>query len=79
MTPYPVSEETLDGDEKPTCSRCKERTKAVKWYAVERWPRVLLVEQILATPETDPVALAVSHGYEIKLDTRRNVVLELSI
>ena len=37
------AEETLDGDEKPTCSKCKARTKCEKWYMVERWPKILVI------------------------------------
>ena len=35
--------EVLDGDEKPTCERCKERRKCKKWYSVERWPKILVI------------------------------------
>jgi ubiquitin carboxyl-terminal hydrolase 2/21 len=38
-----ISEETLDGDEKPTCGGCKTRTRCLKWYSVERWPKILVV------------------------------------
>eukprot|EP00095_Tigriopus_kingsejongensis_P003504 maker-scaffold373_size192110-snap-gene-0.35 protein:Tk03504 transcript:maker-scaffold373_size192110-snap-gene-0.35-mRNA-1 annotation:"ubiquitin carboxyl-terminal hydrolase 17-like isoform x2" len=38
-----VAEETLDGDEKPTCEKCQQRQRCVKWYMVERWPRILVV------------------------------------
>ena len=38
-----VKVETLDGDERPTCERCKERRKCQKWYSVERWPQVLVI------------------------------------
>ena len=42
-----------------------------------RWPRCLIVEQLLATPATDPVALAVAAGYRIERDLGRNVILTL--
>ncbi|TRY64028.1 hypothetical protein TCAL_05760 [Tigriopus californicus] len=38
-----VAEESLDGNEKPTCGKCKERQKCVKWYMVERWPKILVI------------------------------------
>lgn len=41
------------------------------------WPRCLIVEQLLATPETDPVALAISQGYIVERDLGRNVILSL--
>ena len=37
------AEEVLDGDEKPTCEKCQKRTKCSKWYAVERWPSILVL------------------------------------
>ncbi|WP_421787102.1 FkbM family methyltransferase [Hyphobacterium sp.] len=40
------------------------------------WPRILVVEQLLATPEKDPVQLALSHGYTVVRDLGRNVILE---
>jgi ubiquitin carboxyl-terminal hydrolase 2/21 len=36
--------ETLDGDESVTCNRCKKRTPATKWFSVQRFPRVLVVQ-----------------------------------
>jgi ubiquitin carboxyl-terminal hydrolase 2/21 len=38
-----VKAETLDGDEMPTCEKCKERRTCIKWYAFERWPEILVV------------------------------------
>ena len=35
--------EVLDGDEKPTCEKCKERRKCKKWYSVEKWPKILVI------------------------------------
>lgn len=43
----------------------------------DNWPRCLIVEQLFATPETDPVALAVAIGYRIERDLGRNVILTL--
>lgn len=39
-----VKEETLDGDEKPTCEKCKAHRKCTKWYAFERWPEILVIQ-----------------------------------
>ena len=41
------------------------------------WPRCLVVEQLLATPEHDPVALAKTLGYGVERDLGRNVILVL--
>ena len=38
-----VREETLDGDEMPSCDDCKDRRKSTKWYSFERWPEILVV------------------------------------
>ena len=42
------------------------------------WPTCLIVEQLFATPDKDPVALAVSLGYRIERDLGRNVILVLN-
>lgn len=39
------------------------------------WPDCLIVEQLLATPDKDPVQLALQHGYTIETDLKRNVIL----
>ncbi|XP_045465605.1 ubiquitin carboxyl-terminal hydrolase 4-like [Harmonia axyridis] len=36
-------EETLDGDEKPTCSKCKERRKCTKSFSIQKFPRILVI------------------------------------
>ena len=36
-------EETLDGDEMPTCEECKSRRKCFKRYSFEKWPEILVV------------------------------------
>lgn len=38
-----VREETLDGDEMPSCDDCKDRRKSTKWYSFERWPEILVI------------------------------------
>lgn len=38
-----VRDEMLDGEERPTCEKCKERRKCQKWYSVERWPEILVI------------------------------------
>ncbi|KAK9876418.1 hypothetical protein WA026_012731 [Henosepilachna vigintioctopunctata] len=40
---YFTREETLDGDEKPTCSKCKERRKCTKSFAIQRFPKILVI------------------------------------
>ncbi|XP_063836584.1 uncharacterized protein LOC135085700 [Ostrinia nubilalis] len=36
-------EEELDGDEKPTCSKCGVRRKCLKWFTVHKFPQVLVL------------------------------------
>ncbi|XP_049824599.1 ubiquitin carboxyl-terminal hydrolase 2 isoform X3 [Aethina tumida] len=36
-------EETLDGDEKPTCSKCKERRKCTKSFTIQKFPKILVI------------------------------------
>nr|XP_032525518.1 ubiquitin carboxyl-terminal hydrolase 37-like [Danaus plexippus plexippus]XP_032525519.1 ubiquitin carboxyl-terminal hydrolase 37-like [Danaus plexippus plexippus]XP_032525520.1 ubiquitin carboxyl-terminal hydrolase 37-like [Danaus plexippus plexippus]XP_032525521.1 ubiquitin carboxyl-terminal hydrolase 37-like [Danaus plexippus plexippus]XP_032525522.1 ubiquitin carboxyl-terminal hydrolase 37-like [Danaus plexippus plexippus] len=38
-----VREEELDGDEKPTCSKCGVRRKCLKWFTVHKFPQVLVL------------------------------------
>ncbi|XP_072948645.1 uncharacterized protein [Epargyreus clarus] len=38
-----VREEELDGDEKPTCSKCGVRRKCLKWFTVQKFPAVLVL------------------------------------
>jgi len=36
-------EETLDGDEKPSCEKCKKRRKCTKRFLIDRFPQVLVL------------------------------------
>ena len=38
-----AKEEVLDGDEKPTCSKCRKRQKCTKSLPIQRFPRILVV------------------------------------
>lgn len=38
-----MAEEFLDGDNKPTCSKCKEKRRCSKRYTIERLPKVLVI------------------------------------
>jgi ubiquitin carboxyl-terminal hydrolase 2/21 len=38
-----MAEEILDGDNKPTCSRCKEKRRCTKRYTIERLPKILVI------------------------------------
>jgi len=38
-----TKEEVLDGDEMPTCERCKTRRKSTKRYSLYRLPKILVV------------------------------------
>lgn len=38
-----TKEDILDGDEKPTCYRCKARTKCTKKFSIQRFPKILVL------------------------------------
>ncbi|XP_050712880.1 ubiquitin carboxyl-terminal hydrolase 2-like isoform X2 [Eriocheir sinensis] len=38
-----TKEEVLDGDERPTCSKCKERRKMTKTFSIQKFPKVLVL------------------------------------
>ncbi|XP_007067012.2 ubiquitin carboxyl-terminal hydrolase 2 isoform X1 [Chelonia mydas] len=38
-----TKEDVLDGDEKPTCCRCKTRTRCTKKFSVQRFPKILVL------------------------------------
>jgi len=38
-----TKEEVLDGDEMPTCSRCKTRRKCTKRFSIQRFPKILVL------------------------------------
>lgn len=38
-----IREEVLDGDEMPTCSKCKVRRKSTKSFTIQRFPKYLVV------------------------------------
>lgn len=38
-----TKEEVLDGDERPTCSKCKERRKMTKSFCIQKFPKVLVL------------------------------------
>ncbi|XP_060107255.1 ubiquitin carboxyl-terminal hydrolase 2 isoform X1 [Heteronotia binoei] len=38
-----TKEDVLDGDEKPTCCRCKTRTKCTKKFSIQRFPKILVL------------------------------------
>ncbi|KAG6455645.1 hypothetical protein O3G_MSEX009304 [Manduca sexta] len=40
---YFTKQEELDGDEKPTCSKCGVRRKCLKWFTVQKFPQVLVL------------------------------------
>uniref|UniRef100_A0A4W5KX76 ubiquitinyl hydrolase 1 n=1 Tax=Hucho hucho TaxID=62062 RepID=A0A4W5KX76_9TELE len=43
-----TKEDVLDGDEKPTCYRCKARRKCTKKFTIQKFPQVLVL-RILST------------------------------
>ncbi|XP_074653310.1 ubiquitin carboxyl-terminal hydrolase 2-like [Tubulanus polymorphus] len=38
-----TQEEILDGDEKPTCAKCKTRRKCLKSFSIQRFPKILVL------------------------------------
>ncbi|XP_042330625.1 ubiquitin carboxyl-terminal hydrolase 2 isoform X2 [Sceloporus undulatus] len=38
-----TKEDILDGDEKPTCCHCKARTKCMKKFSIQRFPKILVL------------------------------------
>lgn len=38
-----IKEEILDGDEMPTCSKCKTRRKSTKSFTIQRFPKYLVI------------------------------------
>lgn len=38
-----TKEDVLDGDEKPTCERCKARRKCTKKFTVQKFPKILVL------------------------------------
>lgn len=38
-----IKEEVLDGDEMPTCSKCKTRRKSTKTFTIQRFPKYLVI------------------------------------
>ena len=56
-----VKAETLDGDEMPTCDKCKERRKCIKWYSFEHWPEILVIHLKRFAPSGSYRAKLTSH------------------
>ncbi|KAK3699453.1 hypothetical protein QZH41_018604 [Actinostola sp. cb2023] len=38
-----TKEEVLDGDERPTCEKCKKKRKSTKQFAIQRFPKILVL------------------------------------
>ncbi|XP_075579413.1 ubiquitin carboxyl-terminal hydrolase 2 isoform X2 [Pelecanus crispus] len=38
-----TKEDVLDGDEKPTCCRCKARTRSTKKFSIQKFPKILVL------------------------------------
>ncbi|CAH1129661.1 unnamed protein product [Ceutorhynchus assimilis] len=38
-----TKEETLDGDEKPKCAKCKEQRRCTKRFTIQRFPQILVI------------------------------------
>lgn len=44
-----IKEEVLDGDEMPTCSKCKTRRKSTKSFTIQRFPKYLVIRKFQST------------------------------
>lgn len=42
-----TKEEVLDGDEKPTCSKCQMRRKCTKSFSIQKFPKILVIRILL--------------------------------
>jgi len=42
-------EEVLDGDEKPTCSKCQMRRKCTKSFSIQKFPKILVIRILFFT------------------------------
>ena len=42
-----TKEEILDGDEKPTCSKCLTRQKCTKSFCIQKFPKILVIRILL--------------------------------
>lgn len=38
-----TKEEVLDGEEKPTCSKCETRRKCTKSFSIQKFPKILVL------------------------------------
>lgn len=64
-----TQEEILDGDEKPTCEKCKKRRKCTKRFLIEIFPKILVIH----------LKRFSGTRYRTKLDTKVSFPLELSL
>lgn len=55
-----TSEEVLNGDEKPTCAKCKTRRKCTKSFSIQKFPKILVIHLKRFSP---------SEKYRAKLTT----------
>ena len=46
-----TKEEVLDGEEKPTCSKCQKRQKCTKALSIQKFPRILVVHLKRFSPQ----------------------------
>lgn len=64
-----TQEEVLDGDEKPTCEKCKKRRKCMKRFLIEIFPKILVIH----------LKRFSGTRYRTKLDSKVNFPLELNL
>jgi len=64
-----TQEEILDGDEKPTCEKCKKRRKCTKRFQIEIFPKILVIH----------LKRFSGTRYRTKLDTKVSFPFELNL
>ncbi|KAF2885430.1 hypothetical protein ILUMI_20710 [Ignelater luminosus] len=77
---YFTREETLDGDEKPTCSKCKERRKCTKSFTIQKFPKILVIHLKRFSPtERFRGKLSVTIDFPLEGLDMRNYAAETSL
>jgi ubiquitin carboxyl-terminal hydrolase 2/21 len=64
-----TQEEILDGDEKPTCEKCKKRRKCTKRFQIEIFPKILVIH----------LKRFSGTRYRTKLDTKVSFPFDLNL
>jgi len=60
-------EEVLDGDEKPTCSKCQMRRKCTKSFSIQKFPKILVIRILSFIDLARTYKLVKLHYYSFQL------------